>query len=57
MRKYYLLTARLARNAQDAQDKQLKNPAHDLRFADELGPPLYYSVPGYKVILRRRYPP
>ena len=35
MRKYYLLIARLARNAQDAQDKQLKNPAHDFRFADE----------------------
>ena len=36
MRKYYLLTARLARNAQDAHNKQLQYPAHDFRFADVL---------------------
>ena len=35
MRKYNLLTARLARNAQDAHNEQLQNPAQDFRFADD----------------------
>ena len=37
MRKYYLLIVRLARNTQNAYNKQLQYPAQDFRFADKVG--------------------